>query len=462
MGQFIPKTYDDILERAINRVVARTDLTDITDGSSLKQVLAAMAREVDEIYFQMANLLNLFDIDTAIGNDLDERAQQFNPAAISRRAAQKATGSVVFGRAGTTGTVTISTGTIVKVPATGQQDEILFATTEEATIAGGSSVSGSTSIQAQVAGVSGNAAAGTITGWSTKPVGVDTVTNPSSLTNGVDLESDDSFRDRIKTMIKGLARCHVDGLEAAVQDAYDAVTGKRVVFSHVYEDPENRGNVILYIDDGGGTAGADYTAVSGGTILASAVGGETVLQIPNRPIRLLSPFAIYVNAVTQVEGVDYTFNPATGQLNLLSGSYPEGLTATMSVTGDWAYYEGLIAECQKIVDGDPADRSTYPGYRAAGVLVRVISPQVSQLVVSVGITVRNGFAHGDVSELVAGEISAYINGLGISEDVILTELIERTMAVPGVQDCAFTSPVENIVILDDEIARIQDANLTVS
>jgi len=45
MGQFQPKTYETILTRMINRVVARTNLTDINDGSSVKQVLAAAARE---------------------------------------------------------------------------------------------------------------------------------------------------------------------------------------------------------------------------------------------------------------------------------------------------------------------------------------------------------------------------------------------------------------------------------
>jgi hypothetical protein len=59
MGQFAPRQFNDILERMINRVVARTDLNDINDGSSVKQVLAAASREDDDQYYQMVNLLDL-------------------------------------------------------------------------------------------------------------------------------------------------------------------------------------------------------------------------------------------------------------------------------------------------------------------------------------------------------------------------------------------------------------------
>ncbi len=84
MGQFQPKNRDQILERMTNRVVARSDLNDLNDASDVKQVLAAAAREDDDAFFQMINLLDLFDIFKAIGRDLDERAKEFNPALVER------------------------------------------------------------------------------------------------------------------------------------------------------------------------------------------------------------------------------------------------------------------------------------------------------------------------------------------------------------------------------------------
>ena len=475
MGQFSVRTYEEILERAINRVVARTSLNDINDGSSLKQFLAAWAREADEIYFQAVNLLDLFDIYEAVGNDLDERAKEYNPNLISRAFARKSTGSVVFGRTGIIGTVAIPIGTQVQVPPNGAQPAIIFETTVDGQILAGFSTSAPVDITALAAGAAGNADSGTIIGFTSKPSGVDTVTNPSALTNGRDLESDDSFRNRLVNQIKGLARSHVLGIETAALSTEDPISGKRVVFAQVVEDFVSLGNVIVYIDDGGGTA-KSTTPVVGGTILAAATGGERVVNLPNWPIDESSPFAVRRTAGTGLSpsgeptglltlGVHYTLNPASGQINLLQAAFPNGLIGGApgdSIDGDWSYYTGLVAECQKIIDGDPADRVNYPGYRAAGVLIRVQTPGIDQQVIRVNITVSAGFDQTVAAASVATVLSAYINALGIGEDVILNEMRERTMGVAGVYDCEFLTPTGNVAIVDGRMARVSAANITVS
>lgn len=460
MGQFIPKSFEEILERMINRVVARTDLTDINDGSSLKQVLAAAAREDDDAYFQMVNLLNLFDIDKALGADLDERAKEFNPALISRTSAVKATGAVIFARTGTVGAVTIPIGTQVKVPAAGAAPEILFATTAEGTIPDTFSVSGSVPIVADESGLGGNAAVGAINGFGSKPSGVDTVSNPASLVNGRAAEIDDAFRSRLKAQIKGLARSHVDGLETAALTGADSTTGQTVKFAQVVEDPISRGNVTLYIDDGSGGAATPNVQV-GVSVIASAIGGETRTFLPDKPIKTESPFILYRNAGV-VNADHYTLNPASGQINFLPASFPTGLTTLDVITADYTNFIGLIAIVQKIIDGDPGDRANFPGYRAAGVLVRVLSPGIDQQVATLNVTVLSGFNQVTAAASVRAAISSYINGLGISDDVILNELRERVMSVAGIYDVEFILPVENKVILDNRMARIIDGNINIT
>lgn len=475
MGQFQVKTYEDILAGQIAKVVARTDLTDINDGSSLKQVLAASSRADDEQYYQMQNLLDLFDLDKATDEDLDERAKEVQAAMeltgqVTRILSRRATGEVVFSRTGTTGTVTIPIGTEVKVPATGAAADILFTTTEEGTIASGNQDSAAVDIQANVAGAEGNAAVGTITGFATKPSGVDSVTNPSALTNGLDKESDDAFRRRIKLSIQGLARCHPGGLEAAAVGVEDpGGSGKTVVFANVVEDVINRGEVTLYIDDGAGTIETTAT-VSGDTmgIPGGAAGGEVDLYTSEKPIKPGTTFTLNYDAlgggspVALVEDTDYTLDRASGHVKLTQASFPNGLTATDEVTSDFTHFTGLIQEIQKIIDGDPADRTNYPGYRAAGVRVTVLSPSVFQITVTTNITVLAGFSQTETIAAVEAALSAYVNALGISDDVILNELRERTMAVGGVFDCSFVVPTENTVILDSQIARLLAANLTVN
>jgi uncharacterized phage protein gp47/JayE len=458
MGQFQPKTYEAILIRMINRVVARTDLTDINDGSDLKQVLAAAAREDDAQYFQMIALLDLFDIMKARGTDLDERAKEYNPNIISRRGARRATGQVVFSRTGTTGAITIPIGTQVQVPAAVGNPAIVFTTTEEGTIPNGSTDSGLVDVVAALAGESGNADVDTVTGFATKPAGVDTVTNPAAFTNGRDEEKDDSFRQRLLAYVKGLARSHVAGLEAAVLGLTDDATGKTVQFVSVVEDIVDRGNVIVYIDDGAGSLGTEYATVATETLIASALGGEVDFWTVNKPIKTDLTFTLKKNGAPLTPVTDYTLNPASGQIKLVVP-----LAATNSlVVEPYSHYTGLIQEAQKIIDGDPSDRANYPGYRAAGVLVRVLSPQIVQLTIQANITVRQGYSQTALASQVANAISGYVNALGISEDVIVAELTERAMAVPGMFDIRFVVPTENRVILDDQIARLLSSNISIT
>ena len=461
MGQLVIKTQEQILERMVNRVVARTDLNDLADGSDVKQVLAAAAREDDDAYFQMLNLLDLFDINKAIGNDLDERAKEFNPALISRSSAAKATGEVIFSRVGTAGTITIPIGTQIQVLADGAAAAITFVTTEEGTILDTFSTSNNVDVAASVSGTAGNVDVSTITGFVVKPSGVDSVNNPAALTNGTDLESDDAYRQRLKNQIKGLARSHPAGLESAALGTEDTATSKIVLFANVVENPLNPATVTVYIDDGSGTAEDTPNVEVGITVLASAVGGETFLFLPDKPIKTEAAFALYVNAGLQVEGVDYTLNPASGQINFLPANYPTGLTAADAVTADYSNFTGLIQLVQKVIDGDAGDRSNFPGYRAAGVLVRVLAPSTNQQIVTANITVLQEFSQTDVATSVAAAISAYVNALGIGEDVILNELRERSMSIAGMYDIEFTAPTENFVVAENAIARLVSGNLTI-
>jgi uncharacterized phage protein gp47/JayE len=452
MATFTPKRYKEIRQRMINRAVARTEFNDVTATSDYGQLLSAAAREDDDQYVQMIRLRDKLDMGKAVGEDLDELAERLNSDLISRQTAFKATTNVVFSRVNTTGAKTVYAGTEVQVPGEG----LIFVTLEDGTAADGVASTGNVSVQAKAAGTDYNVDPDTITGFVNKPSGFDSVTNPAAVTNGSDRESNDAFRARILLFLKSLSRATPTALEYAALSTTDSSTGERVVYAAVVEDIINRGEVTIYVDDGTGTIAED-DSVTGETVIASATGGEVDLYLDNVPVNPYESYTIKLNASPLTEGTDYTLDKSRGHIKLTTA-----LSATDTVTADYTYYTGLIAECQKIVNGDPNDRENYPGYRAAGVRVSVLPPTVVWMTYVADITVQQGYSQTAVATKVEAYHSNYTNTRGMGEDIIYHELVKRAMSVAGMHDIVFRDPEENRIITDSQLARVQSGAIAVN
>lgn len=619
MPKYQSKRQQQIQRGMFAKVVTNTDLSDLSDASGVKHVLTAAARADAEQYHQQLLLLALFSIDSAAGDDLDERAKDIQPEDIERIKATKAVGNVVFSRTGTTGAVTIQVGTKVKTSA-----GVIFTTTSVGTIANLANDSNTVGIIADVAGSDGLVAKDTIIKFVSKPAGVDSVNNDDALvTGGLDKETDPAFRQRLKDYVRGLARCHLLGIEANLLGQEDPVTGATVQSVKAIEDTVNRGNVTIYIDDGTGTAesstavaealagdglGGAFTVVWDGalgvtvtdpteltekdfirldsdgqffditaigtsvcpgawtwdgttTVLAtnttgisatqdaagnfvrlnadgqffrvtaidpgvsvtidntggrdipsgaggstfntlgpvqltiddpsaegdptatgasskcgehltdglagppadSAVGGETRLFLDNKPVKdSVTPSLTSSVFGRLVRGTDFTLNSASGQVNFIGPNYTSGLTAAEVIGDDYTYLTGLLAYVQKLVDGDANDRANYPGMRAGGTLHVVRTPVILVQTIEVTVTVPEGYDHDVVRTAVRAAIKGYVNSLSISGDVILSAIIAVIKGVAGVYNVAVITPTADVIITDDELARTQDANVTVN
>jgi uncharacterized phage protein gp47/JayE len=459
LSRFEPKTFSFILQRIINRVVARTRLTDANDGGVVHTVSAGAARELDDLNFQATNLQRVWDIDTATGEDLDDRGQDYNPEKLTRNAGSPATVSLIFSRTGTVGTVTIPAGSVARVPG-----GPAFATLTAGSIADTFSSSGAISARAQAIGIAGNVIANSITEFGAI-TGVETVTNPGAALGGQDAETDRQFRERIKAYLRSLPRGTPDALKFAALSAFLEDFG-RVVSAEVVElQTPNLGTTYVYIDDGAGTV--EVTADNIGapeTVVGAATGGEVRFFLDNVPLQFGSPADIELNAFSLSEGTDYTLNRATGQITLDPILYPTGLTAGDTVTAEYSWWEGLIGEAQKIIDGDPTDRTNFPGYRAAGTLVYVLPPTILQQIITADAVLEDAFLGqaAEVRQAVADAINRYVNGLGINGDVILSELIFQAQSVAGVADVVFSSPTANVIVGEGQLARVDPNNVDIT
>ncbi len=502
MPVFEPKTFPDFFQRMLNRIVARTELTDLEVGGVLSTVVGAVARELDDISYQIVALQDLWDLDTATGEDLDARAADANPDEITRKLAVAASGTVVFGRSTSTAAVTVPAGTLVAVVGGSPQ----YQTTAAVTLGIGVTESAPVGVVAVVPGADGNIDPGnatTPTGIAEIVVnvaGIETVINDTACTGGQDRETDQQLRNRIKAYLRSLSRATPEALRAAVLGVEVDGYG-RIVVADVEELAfPNYGRVYVWIDDGNGTVAViDDNIGSRETVIDPAIGGEIRLSLSRGalvdsvpPIITWRDHNNYNGAGVDVEHVlvegelgdalstyDFTLNYATGVVTINPDgptSIPNATTSTANVAGlqpgdalfgEYTYYVGLIAEAQKIIDGDPADRSNYPGYRAAGTYVQVRPPTVYFQQIEATITLDPGYDYATVRAAVAAALENYVNGLGINGDVILSELVNAAQEIEGVFDVVFTrpdqtSPSPNVIIGSGELARTSQAYITIN
>ena len=477
MPQVQIRRQEQIQERIINRVVARSDLSDLGDTAGMKHMVVGFARELDAAYFDLFGITNLFSIDRAAGDDLDERAKDIQPGTLKRVLARRAIGTVVLSRAvAGPSTIVIPAGTVVKT-ADGQvfrtaiQTQITPTSAEQRAGHGIGRDSPLTSTVADAVGSDGNVAANTILKFGSKPPGVDEVINTTTFSQGRNEESDPSFRQRLKDFVNALARCTVEAIEFAVLGVEDSL-GKAVSFSHVFEDPSTACFFIVYVDDGAGTARTTATQIAENVTLGlagppadSAVGGEEFLSLDFKPVdpldagQVLTLSSSVRGALTQgiSSGGEYDFNPANSLIK-----FDPALVTAEVITASYTNLTLLLALVQRVVDGDPADRENFPGFRAAGTLGQVLSPVIIVQNVTVQLVLAEGVELADVLALVQTAILDYLNTLGISGDVIRNELIERIMAVDGVTDIVLTNPAANVAVLDNELIRSSVADLNIT
>ena len=134
-------------------------------------------------------------------------------------------------------------------------------------------------------------------------------------------------------------------------------------------------------------------------------------------------------------------------------------------TDGYRYYTGLLAKVQKVVDGYDPDPTNYPGYKAAGTQIEVVPPLNYHTLVDVVVATNGGININSISDSVKLAILNYINGLGVGQDIIISEITSAVMSVEGVASATLVIPdptQAKIVIQDNQKAVIKINQITVS
>lgn len=164
-------------------------------------------------------------------------------------------------------------------------------------------------------------------------------------------------------------------------------------------------------------------------------------------------------------GTDFSFNPSTGDLELAAplGTH-DGLVAASDGAslslGAYLYSSGLAAYVQRAVNGDPADFSTFMGFRVAGSQVLVAVPTTIAQAFVLSVTPRSGFTLTQLVSPVQVAVQTIVNASGMGARLPLSDVIVAAKAVPGVGDITVVTPPTNVSVPSGALLRITTDDIT--
>lgn len=229
------KTYKNILQEMKESAIAGgSGLTDFNEGSNVMTIFESVARPLEQAY-----------IDTRNGYANNLRAIPYSVFEFEQKQGQKASVNVVFTRNEALSSIsTIAAGTRVS------NGNLIFTTTEVATIPAGAVSSNSVGAVAEKVGLEYNVPAETVTTIeSSVSAEIVSVNNPYKATGGTDAETQTQMLRRFKTYINGLQGANKYGIEAGVL----GIEGVRSVGIEEHFPPKSDiYNFTVYVDDGTG------------------------------------------------------------------------------------------------------------------------------------------------------------------------------------------------------------------
>jgi uncharacterized phage protein gp47/JayE len=257
---------------------AASQALDLLVGSTLRAIFEAVAGLCLWLQWQNVQVLQMARLTTATGSDCDSFVADF-PLFGGRLAGVASSGQVTFGRYTATQAAQIPVGTLVKTNDGTQSFTVALDTTNAAYEADPSGATQgcfnlaagvtalSVSVTNKAVGTSGNVLAGTIGLIASSAPGLDTVTNTSAFSNGMNAETDAALKARFALWFSSLSKGTPAAINAAVADVAQNLTWQQVN----NEDAGGNycpGTVTVVVDDGSGATPAGTIALVAASVQA--------------------------------------------------------------------------------------------------------------------------------------------------------------------------------------------------
>lgn len=174
----------------------------------------------------------------------------------------------------------IVAGTLVQIPPTLSNQTVSYKTIYPVSIPDGETLVAGVQAVCQVAGSVGNTPFNTITQINSSIFNGATVTNPNTVSNGLDSQNDTDYRNSIRLARQNQSK----GTNAAIIGGVIGITSptenKTIISANV--NPNGDGSETLYIDDGTGYEEIDF-GIGFESIVTKALGGESLFKLASQP-----------------------------------------------------------------------------------------------------------------------------------------------------------------------------------
>jgi len=282
---------------------------------------------------------------------------------------------------------------------------------------------------------------------------INVINNYSPQSGGSDLESDDAYKSRVlfATELKGR------GTIEAIRQAVLSVPGVRSVNVddlplrsttgevHFYSTGTSKyklDNEVLYINDLSAPTNIQVSAIVSGSPQTLVYGADYV--------GVFTP----TGAVTsEIEFQPLGDNPDNGTVFNVDYSYNWLGHVDVYITGVENPIPATVLEDIE---------NTIEEYKAAGIQVHITTPTPTGVTIEAAITVDSafGFTFSSVQPAVIDAIERYFEKLNIGDDIFIAKLYDVIMSVEGVLNANVITPITDINIAPDEIARIDVITIT--
>jgi len=460
---FVPRTAEEIAQSWLAKMLARTEITDVAEGSSLWFEAFTTGEELAHSEYRLLQLRNSFFLQhpDLVGELLKERGNELPVNAVPPLGKSSASGAVMqIYRKDAVAVQTLPAGTIFQ-----RSDgvNLFYKTIVDYTFGIGILGFDSIYVVCTEQGVQGNAPAGVISQGVNLPDWVASAVNTKPITNGSDGETDQQYKARLLLYLSSLARSQKSALEFLAL-SYVAVDGSRCRFAKCFSDPKQPGYVELVVDDGSGMAG--LTAIGANVTGVVPPGGQSILSHEGPASEPIAAIVVTrgLNTFALQNGVDMFSFPELGYIEVpTTGPNPLQANDAWLIT-NYFVYTGILAELQRVVNGDTSEPVAFPGWKAEGVRVRVVPPTVVNVSMDLHVVPVNTVSLAVVQSQVLASAIEYMASLGPGEPLYIAQLVGVLTDNPNVLNVKIFNPgdttqKQDVYPAPKEVLRTSLANL---